>query len=67
MGHALTGSGRGNVGVEQAVIRQTAVPIGERVGGKDTLVWGGGHRRWLQGRQVALFRPAVTLLQAERA
>lgn len=67
VGHALTGSGRGNAGVEQAVIRQTAVAIGERVGGEDTLVRGGGHRRWLQGRQVALLRPAVTLLQAERA
>lgn len=67
--HALIGSGGGNAGVEQAVIRQTAVPIGKRVGREDTLVRGGGHRLWLQGREVALLRPALplTLPQAERA
>lgn len=61
VGRALTGSGGGNAGVEQAVIRQTAVPIGERVGREDTLVRGGGHRLWLEGRQVALLQPALTL------
>lgn len=67
VGQALTGSGRGNAGVEQAVIRQTAVPIGKRVGREDTLVQGGGHRLWLQGWKLALLRPALTLPWAERA
>lgn len=67
VGHALAGSGGGKTGVEQAVIGQTTVPIGKSVGRKDALVRGGGHRLWLQGRQVALLRPAVTLPQAEGA
>lgn len=67
MGHALTGSGWGNAGVEQAVIRQAAVPVGECVGREDALVRGGGDCLRLQGWELALLRPAVTLLQAERA
>lgn len=67
VGHALAGSGRRDGGVEQAVVRQTAVPVGEGVGREDTLVRRGGDRLWLQRRQLALLGPAVTLLQAERA
>ena len=32
MGHAFTGSGWGDAGVEQAVVGQTAVTVGECVG-----------------------------------
>lgn len=67
MGHALTGRRWGDAGVEQAVIRQAAIPVGECVWREDALVRGGGDCLRLQGWEMALFWPAVTLLQAERA
>lgn len=67
MGHALIGSGWGDAGVEQTVIRQAAITVGERVGREDTLVGGGRDCLRLQGWELALLWPAVTLLQAERA
>lgn len=67
MGHALTGSGWGDAGVKQAVIRQAAITVGERVGREDTLIGGGRDCLWLQGWELALLWQAVTLLQGERA
>lgn len=64
MGHALTGGGGGDAGVQQAVIRQAAITVGERVGRKDALVRGGGDCLRLQAGELALLWPAVT--QAER-
>lgn len=62
MGHALAGSGWGDAGVQQAVIRQAAITVGERVWREDTLVRGGGDCLRLQCWELALFQPAVTLL-----
>lgn len=66
MGHALTGSGWGYAGVEQAIVRQAAIPVGECVRREDVLVRGGGDRLRLQGWELAPLWPVVTLLQAER-
>lgn len=65
MGHALTGRGRRDAGVEQAVIRQAAIAVGERVGRKDVLVRGGGDGLRLQGGELALLQPTGARLQAE--
>lgn len=65
VGHALTGSGWGDAGIEQAVIGQASVTIGERVGREDTLVRGGGDCLGLQGWELSLLWPTVSLLQAE--
>lgn len=67
VGHALAGSGWGDAGVEQAVVGQAAVPVGECVGREDALVRGGGDRLRLQGCELAFLWSVVTLLQAERA
>lgn len=65
VGHALTGSGGGDAGIEQAIIGQASITVGECVGRENALVRGGGDRLGLQGRELPLLRPTVSLLQAE--
>lgn len=67
VGHALAGSSWGDAGVQQAVIGETTVTVGEIIWRENTLVGGGSDCPRLQGRELALLRPAMTLLQAERA